>query len=185
MSMAVDLSQEAFDKLLAWLDPDREEAGRKYEVIRSRLIKIFICRGCREAEELADETFNRVMSKIETISESYTGDPALFFYGVARNIYLEHLKRERVRPAGLPPQREPGEDLERMHDCLDQCLRRLGPDRRELIVHYYDGEKGVRIEGRRLLAERLGLAVNALRIRAHRIRAELQKCVEGCLGAAG
>jgi len=33
------LTQEAFDRLLGWLDPDRESAGEKYEAIRLRLIK--------------------------------------------------------------------------------------------------------------------------------------------------
>jgi hypothetical protein len=46
------LSQEAFDALLDWLDPDREQAGIKYEQIRLRLIKIFTGRGCSDAEDL-------------------------------------------------------------------------------------------------------------------------------------
>ena len=48
------LSQESFDKLLAWLDPNREKAGIKYEQIRYRLIKIFAGRGSADAEDLAD-----------------------------------------------------------------------------------------------------------------------------------
>ena len=44
------LTQEAFDALLAWLDPEREAAGRKYEEIRLRLIKLFTCRGCSEPD---------------------------------------------------------------------------------------------------------------------------------------
>jgi hypothetical protein len=40
------LTQDAFDKLLNWLDSDRERAGQKYETIRLRLIKIFTCRRC-------------------------------------------------------------------------------------------------------------------------------------------
>ena len=44
-----DLNQEAFDELLAWLNPDRERAGRKYEDIRQRLIRIFMHRGCLTA----------------------------------------------------------------------------------------------------------------------------------------
>ena len=51
-----DLNQNAFDNLLEWLDADRDRAAEKYEAIRLRLIKIFLCRGCSEAEELSDET---------------------------------------------------------------------------------------------------------------------------------
>jgi hypothetical protein len=42
------LTQELFDTLLGWLDPDRERAGDKYETVRIRLIKVFTCRGCLE-----------------------------------------------------------------------------------------------------------------------------------------
>jgi hypothetical protein len=36
-----ELTQAAFDMLLARLDPDREEAGRKYDEIRRKLTKFF------------------------------------------------------------------------------------------------------------------------------------------------
>src|SRR5947209_6617862 len=39
---------DSFDRLLAWLNPDREQAGQRYEEIRRRLIKIFARRGCSE-----------------------------------------------------------------------------------------------------------------------------------------
>ena len=56
------INQDAFDTMLDWLDADRERAGCKYEAIRLRLIKIFTCRGCQDAEELADEAINRVIA---------------------------------------------------------------------------------------------------------------------------
>ncbi len=92
------LTQEAFDALLAWLDPDREAAALKYETVRLRLIKIFACRGCSEAEDLADETINRVTSKLPEIQASYTGEPARYFYGVANKIHLEYTRRKPVPP---------------------------------------------------------------------------------------
>ena len=64
------LSQEAFDALLKWLDSDREQAAMKYEDIRKRLIKIFTGRDCVEAEDLADETINRVVSKLDELEQS-------------------------------------------------------------------------------------------------------------------
>ena len=48
------LTQGAFDKMLAWLDTDRNLAGEKYEKLRIKLIKIFTCRGCDSPEDLAD-----------------------------------------------------------------------------------------------------------------------------------
>src|SRR5262245_21687271 len=58
-----DMTPEEFDRLLLWLNPDRDKAGEKYEWIRKRLIKIFVCRGCNVPEELADKTINRVARK--------------------------------------------------------------------------------------------------------------------------
>ena len=45
MSKQWDTTQEGFDRLLAWLDEDRDQAAKKYEVIRKRLVKTFTCRG--------------------------------------------------------------------------------------------------------------------------------------------
>ncbi len=72
------VTQQTFDSLLIWLDEDREQAGLKYEKIRLRLIKIFTCRGCAEAEDLADEVINRVVSRVGALESTYQGDPALY-----------------------------------------------------------------------------------------------------------
>ncbi|HSO75349.1 MAG TPA: hypothetical protein VLU47_10975, partial [Blastocatellia bacterium] len=117
------LSQEAFDSCLAWLDPDRERAGEKYEEIRSKLIKIFAHRGCPIAEELTDEAINRVSRRVPDIAGTYVGDPALYFYGVAHKVYLEHVKK-RPEPKPLPPP-EPTEEVERNYECLERCMEEL------------------------------------------------------------
>jgi len=173
------LTQAAFDSLLAWLDPDREEAGRKYEFIRRRLIKIFTCRGRPDAEELADETINRVILKAPDVVKEYAGDPALYFYGVAQKILLESLRKRP--PLFVPPPTARTEEIEQEHECLERCLERLPPGNCELVLEYYRNDKRAKINHRKELAERLGIAPNALRIRAHRIRALLQQCVQTCL----
>lgn len=185
------LTQEAFDALLAWLDPDRERAGSKYEAIRLRLIKIFTCRGCSEAEELADETINRVSVRVTEIAGSYTGDPALYFYGVSQKVHLEYLRKDQKRHTELAvdaavstltvPTLSLSDDIEPEYECLERCLEHLPTDNRKLVVQYYQQEKQAKIEHRKMLAIELGIAVNALRIRAHRIRVALQQCVHNCL----
>ena len=183
MSNKWALTQESFDQLLAWLGPDREQGGRKYEQIRHGLIRIFTWRGISEAEELADETINRVAQKIPSLSKTYVGDPALYFYGVAKNIQRQHQQRRRRElPPPAPPSQEEMLETEKESECLDYCLRRLNPGDRELILRYYQTEKRAKIDHRKRLAERLGVATNALRVRAHRIRAALHKCVTDCLG---
>src|SRR5262245_10094206 len=94
------LSQESFDALLNWLDPDRERAGHRYEEIRQRLIKIFTGRGCHEPDQLADETINRVTTRLNDIKEEFTGEPARYFYAVANRVHMEYL---RVKPPQPPP----------------------------------------------------------------------------------
>ena len=174
-----DLSQEAFDQLLSWLNPDREAAGTKYEEIRRRLIKIFTCRGCLTSEDLADDAINRVARKVSEIAPSYVGDPALYFLGVAHNVCREYF-RKKAEPEPAPPD-DPSDQKEKVDECLEQCMQRLTPKTRELILEYYREEKHPKIDHRKELALQLGIAMNALRIQAHRIRAKLQECVFDCL----
>ena len=174
------LSQESFDALLKWLSADRDQAGRIYEEIRQRLIRIFTARACTEAEDLADETINRVTSKLPEIGGTYSGDPAVYFYAVANNVHLEFLRRKTPTPIPIPI--DDTADMEDRFRCLEECLGVLSADNRELVIQYYQDERQARIDRRKLLARRLGIAPNALRIRACRIRASLLKCVESCLG---
>ena len=39
------MTQDEFDALLAWLDPNRDLAPRKYKEIRRRIVRILVCRG--------------------------------------------------------------------------------------------------------------------------------------------
>lgn len=175
------LTQAAFDQLLDWLNPDREQAGRKYESIRLKLIKILACNGSASPEDLADEAINRVAKRVPEIAPTYVGDPALYFFGVAQNVFLESLKKPPFTP---PPQPDLADEKERRHQCLDRCMQRLPAESREMMREYYSEVKRVKIDQRKSLAERLGIAPNALRIRVHRLRAALKECVFQCLEAA-
>ena len=179
------LSQDSFDELLAWLNPDRDKAGKIYEDIRQRLIKIFTYRGSPIAEDLADETINRVAKKVHEIRSTYVGDPSLYFHGVARYVYLEYVKK---RPDPLPPvlvsEPEESQDSELEYTCLERCISHLTPNNRELVLEYFQDEKRARIDRRKELTERLDISLNALRIRAHRVCASLKKCMRECLETA-
>ena len=67
--------------------------------------------------------------------------------------------------------------------CLDDCLSELPADSRDLIIEYYREDKQGRIEGRRRLAEQLGLRNEALANRAQRLRDKLERCVTACVSA--
>jgi len=177
-----DLTKDALDRLLHWLDRDRDRAGQRYEQIRSGLIKVFLCRGSVDPEELADETINRVARKVQELAESYVGDPALYFYGVAKMVHLEYSRRKLVAPHPPPPDIEEETDLR--YECLEQCMQKLSAKNRELILAYYEHETGAKIDRRKELADQMGITTNALWIRAHRIKKDLQNCVKQRLRGA-
>lgn len=177
-------SQSDFELLLSWLDGNPENAARKYEKIRQRLIQIFCGRGCYEAEELADITFDRVTARLPSIIETYNGKPALYFYGVANNIYHEWVRKQTTQQQlefqdeiKLKKTAESNAALE----CLDQCLEELSPDQRNLIIGYYKENKSTKIKNRKQLADRLGISSATLQIRTYRIRLQLHKCISDCL----
>jgi RNA polymerase sigma factor (sigma-70 family) len=183
-----DSWNDNFDALLNWLGPDRESAGRKYEEIRHALILIFEWRGYCDAEDLADETITRVMNKVPEIADGYIGDPALYFYAVAKLLVLEVSRRyqARVEIENLEALPDPhGNDernnREEEYKCLDKCLETLPPADRELILSYYQQDQP-KIRFRRDLAQRYDVAPNALRVKVHRIRATLNACINKCLG---
>jgi hypothetical protein len=50
-----------------------------------------------------------------------------------------------------------------------------------MILRYYTGKERVKIESRRALAESLGISMNALSIRACRVRDKIESCVQQCV----
>jgi DNA-directed RNA polymerase specialized sigma24 family protein len=70
---------------------------------------------------------------------------------------------------------------EKMLDCLDRCTKTIGAAKRDLILRYYIGQQRAKIQNRQALAQELGISVNALSIRACRIREELGACVRQCV----
>jgi DNA-directed RNA polymerase specialized sigma24 family protein len=175
-----EITGELFDALLEWLGPSREKAAEKYEAIRIRLIKIFQKKGCFDAESLFDKTVNRVTMKLPEIAGGYVGDPLWYFISVGRNVYREWLRVKEIPYESVPQQIvEPDPGLARQ--CLQKCLESLQLEERNLMLDYYCDEKGGKIDLRRQLAEERGVTLNALRVKAHRLRSSLEKCVMECL----
>ena len=179
MSKREPPSREAFEKLLAWLDSDRDKAVEKYERIYFRLVRILAAKGCFEAEDLADQTVNVVASKIDDLRQNYVGDPALYFYGVSKKIYQEWLKHQ-TPPAPPPP--IDNTEIELRCGCLEKCLQKvLTAEEARMVVRYHEGEGQERIANRKQMAAELGITLNALRIRICHFQARLRPCIEECL----
>ena len=180
------LTQNAFDELLHTLDSDRDRAGNIYQKTRDNLIRFFEWRGCPFPEDHADETINRVAKRVSEGEE--VREITKYFFGVARLLFLEVQKgraRELQALDNLPQPEDPSDhpDETRLY-CLRHCLKSISPDQRDLIIGYYQGEKSNKIRNRQILSERLRIPINTLRMRALRLRDQLEACVEACLNNA-
>lgn len=199
-SSAVSAEKENLEALLNCLDPDRDEAGRKYVELRQKLVHIYGWRGYEFPEELADEVMDRVAAKLGQGLEIQASDPFRFICGVAHLVFKELLRDQRRRLKVLDHEaqkeserqrreievgkwRTPGDGSwhEARLDCLSRCLRDRPANERQLIVRYHLGEKRARIENRKQLAAELGLQGKKLRVKASRIRAKLESCTRKCL----
>jgi RNA polymerase sigma factor (sigma-70 family) len=179
---------ESFDEILAWLNPDRDVAGSIYVQLRDDLTKVFTWNRCPDPEGLTDEVFDRVAKKVHHLRDSYVGDPKLYFYGVARNLIKEIPKKLKMQMSlqGTEPASDPRSELEQettimREDCLRWCLQRRSEEKRELILAYYAKDKQAKIDHRTEMAQRLGISVETLRVKAYRIRSTLEHCIERCL----
>ena len=180
------LTEEGFDKLLAAFSPNRDEAAKRYEALRIKLIRFFEWRRVLLADTCVDETFNRVARRID---EGKQIDNVVgYAYRVAYLVFLETLTepelididQEGIHPPAVEPQFEDTEREQRQR-CFDSCLEELPINNRKIILIYYEGEQGAKIETRKKLAEQLKISLDALRIRAHRIRKGLEECISRCL----
>jgi DNA-directed RNA polymerase specialized sigma24 family protein len=167
-----------------------ESHGERYVEIRRRLVGYFERRNRSAAEELADETLNRIARTLEAGAIAVR-PPARYCYVVARFVLLEDFRRQKKQvpmdeswhPSLTHPCGGLGPDdawplEEQRLECLERCVQELRPPQRELIVEYYADTGRRKIERRRALARRLGISMNALAIRACRIRDGLMACVE-------
>lgn len=175
------MTPEQFDALLSWLDADRDGAAVKYELIRSGLIRVFISKGLNDAEDLADQTIDRVVGRLADIRETYCGEPVRYFHGVARNIIREAGRRKEitVEVTAVIDFVDPIVTIEQ--ECLALCLQVLPPARRDLILDYYLYEGHDKIKHHKDMARGLGVTEGALRGRAHNIRVGLDECVKQCV----
>src|SRR5262249_18648165 len=68
--------------------------------------------------------------------------------------------------------------------CLRQCLGQLSAENLSLITKYYGEGDVLNKEQRKQVAIQLRISVNALRVRAFRIRSDVERCVALCVQAA-
>lgn len=181
------LDKKDFDNLLDWLHPDRDLAAQEYFKIHAALVKLFRWRGYFDAEDLADDVINRVSVKAEVLIKDYVGERLPYVLAVARNVIHECERRPPHQPLQpnmkvTDPRAHDGPDERTaLRECLRKCLRKLGAKDREHILSYYRRTGLGKIDAHRAMAEQLGIATNALRVRVYRVRRTLKRCVEECM----
>src|SRR5438132_1432625 len=175
-----EVTREKFASFLEWLNPDRDRAGEEYERLRFRLCTFFSQRRCSFADELADETINRVILKV---SEEKIENKIAYCYGVAKNVFRESLRKERthvdiddVTIAAKDPEEPSFSD-----ECLEKCLEKLSPASRSLLLDYFSEAKQAKIELHRRISESLAMTQTALRMRVMRTKQKLKICVQECM----
>ena len=167
------MADAAIDRLLSVLDPDPVCASEKYAALRLKLLKYFEWNRAAWPEDLAHEVICRALARIHEGQPVYASNPQSYFFGVARNVLMEHWKR---MPDPLPLSEAPetrmvsieGAEQTERRLLLSECLQQLPPDDRDLIVRYYS-------EGSDCVRQHMGISSNALRIRIHRIKARLEQ----------
>jgi len=183
-------TQEELEKLLAWLDLDRDVAATKYETVRNGLIRFFLFRECLDAEMLADEVINRVAVRIDTVIEKFS-EPAKCFHGFAVNVFREYLHNPgRQVNADISVLPDPPDDeeernrLELEDECLKRCMGKLTTEDDDVFRRYFQELTPAKIKIRKKLAAELRLTANALAIKVARIRKRLRECMKACLAEA-
>jgi len=180
--MTQDLDKSALHALLDALGPTPAEAGAAYEGLRERLIRFFRLNNCLFPEELADIALDRLADKLSRGAEPILF-PARFATGIARMLLLEqHAKQIRERKMLLwlswfhEHRGHSDQEKQLYDDALSHCLDCLTGDNRQLLERYYSGDGSERIRNRQALAAQMGIAINALRNRALRLRDSLETC---------
>lgn len=193
-----ELTAEGFDLFLNWLSADREQAGRKFEALRRRLVTFFDARGCLDAEGLADKTIDRLVRKLPTLTPEFLASftetttaakdsHAAYCYRFAHYIHLEYLQNIRteegllteIAPLAVVEADEQDAEESRFN-CLDHCLETLPREKRELLLLYFEKEKQAKVEHHKWLADHFGLSLNALRLQIHRLTHKLYDCITAC-----
>jgi DNA-directed RNA polymerase specialized sigma24 family protein len=187
------LTGPAFDKLLACLDPDLNEAGRKLLDIRRRLQKFFECNRCPDPDELVDMTIDRGARRIDEGVE--VRELPSYLTQIARFVLKEHWaspqnKMDEIDEEGsgsllvaptVDDARNEKEEQEERLECLEKCSGKLVPVERQRVIDYYYEQGRAKIDKRKRMAGDLRITLGNLRVRMHRTRERLEECILDCL----
>jgi DNA-directed RNA polymerase specialized sigma24 family protein len=187
----------AGDRLLSFFDSNPVIAGEKLLRCRQKLIRRFGAERCRDPEDLANETLQRVLDALNKNPQRLTTKVEAFISGFATNIIYESRRSSIYKEDPLDdispahePRTKPLDELliacseqEELRLCLKKCLDELLASERETLIRYYDTEHGDKLkEVRGRMALSLGFTSSQLRKRAFNLRTKLGTAIKTCLG---
>lgn len=179
-------TQQSLEKLLATFNSNRDEAGEIYVNVRLKLLRYFERNGVTDAERYVDVTLDRVMRRLD--EGEIIAKIMAFIYTVASYVRMEAWNEEKQlrdvenEMMKITEKVQPEPVIESPQQlCLDRCLAELPVETQKLLHDYYSEEGSAKIRLRRRMAKGLGIGMNALRIRVHRIRHGLETCVKKCV----
>jgi hypothetical protein len=142
-----------------------------------------------EIKESAELNNKDLVNDEKSVSDS-------FFLSVAYFVLKEHQRTVKptinvedltkiTKPILLSPKNQEEkiideEELEMMLNCFNKCLNSFPIEKKLLLVEYFSVET-TKSDFRQFLADKLNININALRVKAHRLRVDLINCVENCL----
>ena len=184
------MEHKLLDKLLECFDPNREKAKAKLELIYCNLI-VFYKKQINlpaPSEECAIDAIIRADESIKDCAA--IANLSDYIFKIAWNVLHEDWRENKKRPLSLDailshgePVIEPdidGDDpkwekwKERHFKYMEQCFESRSPEERALLQQYIEAKERDAVEK---LAPRLNLKIATLRTRVHRLREELNNCV--------
>jgi DNA-directed RNA polymerase specialized sigma24 family protein len=177
------LTRERFHLLLSHLSADPADRGRRYEMLRGRLIFFFMRRMLPLPEDLADEVLNRLARRLEE-GEAVARIEG-YALGIARHV-LQEQRADSVRERTASEEFHRNVSYEKLTTDEDEirlermknCLERLPQSDQEMLSEYYLAEGSAKIPMRKRLAKARGMTQAALRKRVFLLRGMVQRCMQ-------
>jgi DNA-directed RNA polymerase specialized sigma24 family protein len=173
IAITIDVSAPAngLDALLRALG-----GANAYLMLRARLVACLRRRGAASPDDLADEALDRVERRLACGEP--VRDPGRYALGVARLVAMEASRRWR-REHGAAEVEDVATVAVSADDDRERAaaLEAIDAADRVLLARYGEVEGRGRGAARRALAADLGIGVNALRIRVHRMRKRVREAL--------
>lgn len=130
-----------------------------------------------QAKDLAQEVFIKVWDNLKTFREE--ASLSTWIYRITVNTCLVHIRnnKKRIFSSKLPNDiesklQDSKSNLEDKFEQLYACINKLNADNKAIILLELEGLQ------QKEIAEIMGLSHEAIRVRIHRIKNELIKCVK-------